>query len=122
MAAESSTSRGAQDAEPFWAIVEIMGHRRLAGQVSEQVVAGHAFVRVDVPASKRGEGFTQLFNGSSIYCITPTTAATARAAAESFSERPLVAYDLPATRALSHEPHDIDLPDEESDDLDEFEL
>ena len=32
-----------------WAIVELMGHRKLAGRATEQVVAGQAFLRIDVP-------------------------------------------------------------------------
>ena len=33
-----------------WAIVEVMGHSRYAGRVTEQAIGGCAFVRVDVPA------------------------------------------------------------------------
>lgn len=32
-----------------WAIVELMGHRRLAAKVTEQVIAGQAMLRIDVP-------------------------------------------------------------------------
>ena len=33
-----------------WAIVEIFGHQRIAGKVTEQTIGGCSFVRVDVPA------------------------------------------------------------------------
>ena len=39
-------------AEPTFecfALVEIFGHTRIAGKVTEQVIAGTGFVRVDVP-------------------------------------------------------------------------
>lgn len=39
------------DQEIGWAILELMGHRRLAGYVSEQEIAGAAFIRVDVPGT-----------------------------------------------------------------------
>ena len=40
-----------KDAAPngFWAIVEIFGHQRIAGFLSEQTIGGQSFVRVDVP-------------------------------------------------------------------------
>lgn len=33
----------------FWAIVELFGHARIAGRVTEQVIAGQGFIRADVP-------------------------------------------------------------------------
>lgn len=41
-----------------WAILELMGHRRLAGMVTEQTIAGAAFLRIDVPASQDTEDIT----------------------------------------------------------------
>lgn len=78
-----------------WAIVEIMGHQTYAGLVSEQVVGGTAFVRVDIPETEGQPAFTKLFGGASIYCITPTTEPIARAMAKRYSRPPLNLYDLP---------------------------
>lgn len=76
-----------------WAILEVMGHKRYAGEVSEQVIAGAGFVRIDVPkVTARGTdfpAFSKVFGTSSIYCLTPTDEATARAAAAAFTERPV---------------------------------
>ena len=71
-------------AEKFesWGICEVMGHVRLAGLISEQVIAGVAMVRVDVPKTQAREGYTRFFGGSAIYCITPTSEETARYNAE----------------------------------------
>lgn len=33
-----------------WCIVELFGHQRIAGLVTEQTIGGCNFVRVDVPA------------------------------------------------------------------------
>jgi hypothetical protein len=80
-----------------WAIVEMLGHKQLAGQVSEQVLAGAALVRVDVPPTDHRRdvagfggstvetkpGYTKLIGVGSIYCITPCDEQTARRAAQS---------------------------------------
>lgn len=92
---------GGGTAEGFdgWALVEIMGHKRFAGRVSEQVIAGHGFVRVDVPEVERDgekvEAFTKMFGPSSIYGITPVSETVARALAASLHERPVQTWDLP---------------------------
>jgi hypothetical protein len=70
-----------------WAILEIMGHQRFSGRVSEQAIGGASFVRVDVPETKRDKPFSKFFGASSIFCITPVSEATARAAAEQFAPR-----------------------------------
>ena len=41
-----------EEAFEGWAILELMGHRRLAGYLREQTVSGASFLRLDVP----GEG------------------------------------------------------------------
>ena len=71
-------------AEKFesWGICEVMGHVRLAGLISEQVIAGVAMVRVDVPKTQAREGYTRYFGAASIYGITPTSEETARYNAE----------------------------------------
>jgi hypothetical protein len=78
-----------QTAFEGWAIVEIMGHRRLAGFVTEQQLAGAGFLRLDIVgrdtvideddgpevALKGGfeGGVTQFYSPSAVYCVTPTT-------------------------------------------------
>jgi len=60
-----------------WAIVELMGHRRLAGRVTGVTVAGAPFLRIDVPSSSDvGDpqlSATQLYAPAAVYAITPTT-------------------------------------------------
>jgi len=53
-----------------WAILELMGHRKLAGKITEATIGGAAFVRLDVPGNP---GVTQFYSPQAIYCITPTT-------------------------------------------------
>lgn len=77
-----------------WAIVEVMGHKKFAGFVSEQLIAGAALVRVDVPETQHETrnddysivatkgAYTKLIGVASIYCITPCDEALARRAAQ----------------------------------------
>jgi hypothetical protein len=61
-----------------WAILELMGHRRLAGWVSEVTMFGHGFIRLDIPADGELPAATQFYSPSSLYALTPTTEETVR--------------------------------------------
>lgn len=93
-----------------WAILELMGHRRLAGYISEVEFAGGKFVRIDVPDTSpeapagdggrppvEGTAATQIYGSSAIYCMTPTTEQIARAVAERSAEAaPVSRWELRA--------------------------
>lgn len=106
-----------------WGIVEVMGHKKFSGHITEQQIAGAALVRVDVPevVNARGEtvpAYSKLVGVASVYCITPTTEEVARKAAQAlaaYETDPLPVY-IPAERQLaattsSDEP-DFDFGDE----------
>jgi uncharacterized RmlC-like cupin family protein len=81
-------------AEKFeaWGIVELMGHQRAAGRLSEQTIGGANLLRVDIP---HGEGFRTAFYGSSaIYAVHITDETIARAAASAHGTRPTYAYEV----------------------------
>src|SRR4051794_21767916 len=80
-----------------WALIEVMGHSRYAGFVTEQAVGGCNFVRVDVPAFEGYPAFTKLLGQSSIFAITPVTEQIARGMAQQFRNKPVQVYDLPET-------------------------
>lgn len=82
-----------------WAIVELMGHRRLAGLVSQAEQFGVAMLRVDVPGENGEVSATQFYGGSSIYCLTPTTEEIARAVALRNRPEPVARWELPAPKA-----------------------
>ena len=96
-----------------WAVIEVMGHKRLAGFVTEQTVAGAAFVRVDVPAVLNADttvelpAFTKLLGAGSIYAITPCTEETARAFVCKMRERAFANYEAPRLIALPKTVGDI---------------
>lgn len=76
----------------IFAIVELFGHSRIAGRVTEQVIAGQGFVRVDVPELPSRGAFTRLFGPGAIYSITPVNEQTACAAAQSMQVEPVNVY------------------------------
>ena len=77
----------------FWAIVELMGHRRLAGKVSEVEMFGTTLLRLDVPGTP---GSTQFYGGSSIYCLTPVSEDLARSLAQRYQPALVQRWELPA--------------------------
>ncbi len=79
----------------MWAIVEVMGHNRFAGFVTEQPVGGASLLRIDVPEVEGRAAFTKFIGVGSIYAITPCTEETARAFAAHYRLRPFHEYDLP---------------------------
>lgn len=83
-----------------WVILELMGHRRFAGYLTEQEVAGRGFLRLDVPGEPTNStpAVTQFYNPTSVYCITPVTEAMARAVAARSAPEPVQRWELP--RAL----------------------
>ena len=83
-----------------WAIVELMGHRRLAGFVTEEEHFGTAMLRLDVHGlnDTAAPGVTQLYGGSSVYCVTPTTEEIARQLGDRLKPAPVSRYELEPPR------------------------
>lgn len=75
-----------------WGLVELMGHQRVAGRLSEQVIAGANLLRVDIPD---GESFRTVYYGpSAIYAVHVTDEAAARGIANNCEKRPAYAWEL----------------------------
>lgn len=77
-----------------WALVELMGHRQFAGRVTEQVIAGRGFVRIEVPAVAGRDGFTKLVGTGSVYSITPVEEPVARVIAGNLQDPPIDPWQL----------------------------
>lgn len=75
-----------------WGILELMGHRRLGGFITEEEHFGAAMVRIDVPGADSTVA-TQYYGGHAIYCLTPTTEETARAVARESQPEPVTQWD-----------------------------
>lgn len=78
-----------------WAIVELMGHQKIAGRVTEQSIAGSALLRVDVPDINGQKAYTRFFGAAAIYSINPTTEEIARGMISACSSEPVRRYELP---------------------------
>jgi hypothetical protein len=66
-----------------WALVELFGHQRIVGFLSQQTFGTGVLFRVDVPdltkdAKVARKGFTRYFGLSAIYSITPVDEDTVR--------------------------------------------
>jgi len=77
-----------------WGVLELMGHLRLAGHISEEAIGGASFIRIDVPASEKREGYTRYFGAQSVYSMSPTTEEIARSVAKRCYGEPVSIYDI----------------------------
>lgn len=99
-----------------WAVVELMGHVKLAGRLSEVERFGSKMGRLDIPA---GDGFvTQFFGGGSVYRITVVAEDVARhIAARGSSPAPVQPWEFPKRLAPAVGTGDTD-PDDDRDETD----
>ena len=70
-------------------IIELFGHSKIAGNCTEENIAGTNMLRVDVPETKTQPAFTKYYGSSAIYAINPVDETTARMAAESIQAAPV---------------------------------
>lgn len=68
----------APSSEPRWALIEIFGHRRHWGRVSEKDLAGARMLRVDVPVDgDPAKGWTtHLYGAAAIFSLSFVDEAT----------------------------------------------
>ena len=98
-----------------WCIMDLFGHQKIAGRVSEQVIGGQSFVRVDVPEVNGQPAFTRLYGSGAIYSITPVSEEIARSAVAAMRVEPVAVYYLPAPAAESKMPVSPALDDDDDD-------
>ncbi len=76
-------------------LVELFGHQKIVGRVSEATLAGGAFLRVDVPAVAENKAFTRFYGPSAIYSISPVTDEIAMGLIAQYRNEPVSRFDLP---------------------------
>lgn len=105
-----------QPEAPQWAVVELMGHIRLAGRLTEEERFGTKMGRLDIPVQGGCSGvsatfcpgfITQYFGGGSVYRITIVTEDVARHVAKQSDPAPVSAYEFPKQLASASR-HDDD--------------
>jgi hypothetical protein len=95
-----------------WAVIELFGHQKIAGRVTEATIAGGSFVRVDVPDDKGRIKFTKFYGPTAIYAITPVDENVAVSTAQRCDQAPVHRFELPQL-AAQQRPIGFDDEDEE---------
>jgi len=101
------------DSQP--AIIDLFGHTRIAGKVTEEAVGGAALIRVDVPETDGQQAYTRYYGIGAIYSIAPTDEATMLRAARALRQEPIHAYELRLPTSLSDRISTPDVIDDEFD-------
>jgi hypothetical protein len=94
----------------YWAIIDLFGHTRIAGRVTEVERYGSVMGRIDIP---EGEGFrTEFFGGGSVYRERPCSEEAARAAAIELQPAPIKTWNVPQLPSHDYDDDDsCDVPD-----------
>lgn len=88
--------------KPEFGILELLGHKRLAGRVSEEQRFGGVVGRIDIPNAEGGYS-TQFFSAASIYRLSIVTEDVARAVALSCHPEPVHSWELPKQLPVKQE-------------------
>lgn len=110
---ETNTNLPPNEGKPLeaWAFIEIMGHSKIAGLVTERKLGTNVMIQVDVPKGDNEFAYSRLFNPGALFSITPTSEEWCRkwaTAAADYDRSPLP-Y-LPDVKAL---PVEDDQPSED---------
>lgn len=99
------------DPAASWACVEIFGHRKHYGRISQVEQFGTKMLRVDVPQGQCADDKFETFyyGGASIFSITPMTEEAARKWAEYYAPTPVEPLNrLPPPRDPPDDLHEVD--------------
>lgn len=100
-----STESGEATFEGY-AVMELMGHRRLGGYVREATLAGGAFLRIDVPKpdspcweanappTKDETAMTAFYPPHTLYALTPVAGQVAHVVAKANVPQPITRWDI----------------------------
>ena len=82
-----------------WMMVELLGHNRIAGFVTEESRFGQVLLRIDISTninieSKQMEFTTQFYGTHALYCATPIRETDAIQLAQALRPKPFDKFDL----------------------------
>jgi hypothetical protein len=89
----------------YWALVELMGHNRIVGRVTQSELGDGQFLQVDAIKENGEFAFTRILSPAAIYAINACTQEVAIQLAKDGLNRgyrgasPILVLDLPALKA-----------------------
>ncbi|HEU4344076.1 MAG TPA: hypothetical protein VFU31_21180 [Candidatus Binatia bacterium] len=91
------------EALDLWAMVEIFGHTKVAGRLTERKIGVNVMLQVDVPKGDKEFSHSRLFGPAAIFSINPTTEAWCRkwTASQAQYERSPLPYVPEAPKQLN---------------------
>ncbi len=95
----------------MYAIVELFGHQRIAGLVTEATIGGCSFVRVDIPGDLVSQPITKFYGNGAIYCMTPVSREVVETYLKRYRPAPLNVW-MPEIKQLSVDRGDGEYPED----------
>ena len=83
----------------MWMVIELLGHHKLSGFVTEEQKWGQVLLRIDIPTSVNTESgkleyTTQWYGTHALYCATPINETDAIRLAKQLRPKPFTKFDL----------------------------
>lgn len=94
---------GGRAGDGVWAILELFGHKVVAGYISKDESLGTPLIRLDVPATERYPAFTRHYSPYAIYSVSYVSEETARLTAEQVAAVPRFRTKTAETARLTAE-------------------
>lgn len=91
-----------------WCVIELMGHQRIAGMVTEEEISGQLFLRIDVPAVSGNPPFTRYYGSAAVYSISPVTQEVVMIVLSNMYIEPVIKIDIPALKLQNKDIQDFD--------------
>jgi len=83
-----------EDKFESWAVIELMGHQKISGKVTEHKFGNQSMLRVDVPAVNGRDGVTKIIAVNAVYAINPVSEQMATEYAAVIKAAPLQSWDI----------------------------
>ncbi len=103
-----------QETFESWALVELFGHQKIVGKVTEATIGGCSFVRVDVPEHGKEQAYTKFYGNGAIYAMTPLSDDVGKALLARIRPDPISRFDLPELRGPASKARIVDDEDDDA--------
>lgn len=75
-----------------WVILELFGHKVVAGLMTRDETLGAPLIRMDIPATRNYPAFTRHYHPNAIYSVSYVSEEAARLTADEIEENPISCY------------------------------